>query len=256
MPREPEQTREQVAAFYRDVMRPLFGPLMRYHRFRVEGFEHLPSEGRALVIGTHAAVTYDLILVLIDVQQRTGRVIHGLADDLLFEAPILRSTIGRLGRGVGSAPASPASARDMLNRDRIVGVAPGGMWEALRPRTQRHQVRWERRRGFVRLALETRAPIVLSTCPRSDLVYDVYPSRLTDAVYRRFKLPLPLMRGVGPTWLPRPEPLTHYLAAPIPAPAIAGARATDAEVDAFHTVLRTAVDAHIAACCRREGLAP
>lgn len=81
---------------------------------------------------------------------------------------------------------------------------PGGMWEALRSSAERHQLRWEGRTGFARLSLMTGAPIPLSACPAADLALTLHANPITDYVYRNWKLPLPLMRGVGPTLIRAP----------------------------------------------------
>ena len=89
--------------------------------------------------------------------------------------------------------------------------APGGMQEALRPSEERYQVRWSKRRGFARMAMEAQVPIILAACPRADDMFEVYPNFLTKMIYDRLRLPLPLMRGIGPTIIPRPVKLVHYL---------------------------------------------
>jgi aminopeptidase N len=62
-----------------------------------------------------------------------------------------------------------------LREGHVLGVAPGGMWESLRPRDERRQSRWEGRKGFVRLALrelpaerdEQIVPVVLGRLERA-----------------------------------------------------------------------------------------
>jgi hypothetical protein len=84
-------------------------------------------------------------------------------------------------------------------------------------------------------------------------VYDVRPSWLSDAVYRRFRLPLPMVRGVGPTPWPRKVKITHHFSAPIQVPRVRGD--PDATLlEQTHRRLCDAMDAHIAACCALEGL--
>jgi hypothetical protein len=75
--------------------------------------------------------------------------------------------------------------------------------------------------------------MVLAACPAADEIYEVYRSRVTDTVYRRLHLPLPLARGRGPTLLPRPVPLVAYFSAPVrPPPYDPGHE--EAQVDALH----------------------
>lgn len=205
-------------------------PLQRYHRHRVVGMEHLPRAGRVLLVVHHSLATYDGFMLGLAIFEATGRPPRGLGDDMIFRTPLLR----RGARAIGIVPASPTAGEDLLRADELVGVAPGGMWEGLRPREERYQTRWQGRRGFVRLALRCGAPMVLAACPRADDLYTVYGSRLTNAVYSRLKAPLPLLRGLGPSLLPRPLQLTHYIAPPIHPPPWAPAHEDD-DVEALFT---------------------
>lgn len=198
-------------------------PLQRYHHHHVAGLEHVPRQGRVLLVMHHTFATYDSFLFGVALHEFTGRTPRGLGDNLIFKTPVL----GRWGRGVGLVPASPTAGRELLEQEQLVGVAPGGMWEALRDRKERYRVRWGRRRGFVRLALRTGSPMLLAACRMADDLYTVYDNRLTRAVYRRFKAPLPVVRGLGPTLLPRPVPLTHHVAPPIVPPVYNPAREAD-----------------------------
>lgn len=186
----------------------LLRPLERYHRFRVEGLEHVPATGPCLLVATHSLATYDGFLLGMAIVDATGRIPRGLGDKRIFQVPGL----GGFAERIGLVEASPTAGEELLAAGEIVGVAPGGMWESLRPRTERYRVRWEGRRGFVRLALRAQAPLLLAAVPRADEIYTVYGSRLTDGLYRRLHLPLPVARGLGPTAIPRPVPLVGHIA--------------------------------------------
>lgn len=207
----------------------LLRPLSRLHRFTLVGGEHVPREGACLLVVHHSLATYDGFLLGGAIWDETGRLPRGLGDDTIFRIPGL----DRFARGVGLVPASPDAGERLLREGHLLGVAPGGMWESLRPRTERRRSRWDGRRGFVRLALRTGAPMLLGAVPRADELYTVYPSRVTDAVYRRFHLPLPLVRGVGPTFLPRPLRLTGFLA-PLLHPPPWDPAHEDEQVDELH----------------------
>ena len=81
--------------------------------------------------------------------------------------------------------------------------------------------------------LRAQVPLILCACPAADDIYRVRASRLTDVVYKRFKAPLPLARGVGPTLFPRRVRLTHHIAEPIHPPVLDHERVED-QVDALH----------------------
>ena len=208
----------------RKVLRPLY----RYHHFQIHGLEHVPREGPALLVVHHSLATYDGFLLGDAIYAGTGRLPRGLGDDRIFQIPGLRE----LALAVGIVPASPEAGERLLRAGYIVGVAPGGMWESLRPHTERRRSRWEGRRGFVRLALREGVPMIFAAVPAADEIYKVYPSRWTDVVYERLHWPVPVARGVGPTLVPRPVTLTAWLSPPLRPPVWEPER-EEAQVDAL-----------------------
>jgi 1-acyl-sn-glycerol-3-phosphate acyltransferase len=79
--------------------------LQRYHRHTVIGAERVPTDGPALIVTNHSLATYDGFLLALALYEFNGRAPTGLADDLLFELPLLRP----LALGLGMLPASPAN---------------------------------------------------------------------------------------------------------------------------------------------------
>jgi len=189
----------------------LYGPISRYHRHKVYGMKHIPAEGRCIIAVNHSFATYDNALLSRKINEGTGRIVRSLADRSLFYVP----SIGRAIAKSGAVPARPKVAEFLLSdREQLVLVAPGGMREALRPSSEKYTVCWESRKGFVRLAIKTQTPIILSCCPGADDLYTVYENTLTKMVYRRFRLPVTAIRGLGLSLLPRPVKLEHYLSEP------------------------------------------
>jgi 1-acyl-sn-glycerol-3-phosphate acyltransferase len=213
------------------VMRRLLTPLERYHDFSVEGLEHIPREGPALCVLHHSFATYDGLLLGMRLIEETGRVPWGLGDDQLFRLPVAASLMTSL----NVRPASPDAGMELLNQGELVFVAPGGMREALRPSSKRYRSYWRNRKGFVRLAMRAQVPVVLLGVPAADRIFKLYDTPLTRQMYERFHLPVPVLRGVGPTLIPRPVALTGYIGAPIHPP-VASPDDTEA-VDAFHAEL-------------------
>jgi 1-acyl-sn-glycerol-3-phosphate acyltransferase len=203
--------------------------LQRYHRHRVVGLDHIPETGPALLVINHSLATYDGMLMSVAVFDHRGRLPIGLGDRLLFRIPGLRRWVQRIGVVV----ATPENGQQLLEEGHLVVVAPGGMREALRPTRERYETRWDKRRGFVRLAIRAAVPIILVACPAADDIYRVYRSPLARIGYKRWKVPLPVARGLGPTLLPRPVQLTHYIDRPI-APPKMDVRSLTAQVDSLH----------------------
>jgi 1-acyl-sn-glycerol-3-phosphate acyltransferase len=236
--------------FFDRVLAPALRPLERYHRHEAVGLQHVPARGPALLISSHSLVTYDIFLAVAAVRRHTGRIARALADDLWFRVPV----VAEIFRRAGLVPASPDAGRLLLARGELLGVAPGGQWEALRPASERFSLRWGTRSGFARLALAGGAPVVLVTCPAADLAVTAYANPLTDLVYRRLRAPLPIFRGIGPTPIPRPVRLRTHFSPPLRPPPPRGAVATDDEVEAFRAELHARMVAFIAEVRARDGL--
>ena len=215
-----------------DRARPVARMLARYHRHEVAGMDYVPKDAAALLVLNHSLATYDGLLLALAIEDATGRLPVALGDDLLFRTPGLRHVV----RGAGIVPANPENGRTLLARRHLVAVAPGGMREALRPSSERYAVRWNRRKGFVRLALEAGVPLILAACPAADDLYQVYETRLTKLAYKHLRVPIPFVRGFGPTWIPRPVKLVHHVAPPITPPPFDPERA-DEQVEALHAMV-------------------
>lgn len=214
--------------------RRILDPLRRYHRYELFGSENIPTDGPAIIAASHSLATYDGLLMCLTIWEETGRLPVALGDNLLFKIPGLRELVAVL----GIYPASPANGEHLLRDGHLLSLAPGGMREALRPSSERYRVRWDKRRGFVRLSIRTGAPIILAACPAADDLYTVYESPLTKMGYRSLKVPLPLARGVGPTILPRPVHLVHVLHEPIAPPPFQPERFSE-QVEEHHAHLVT-----------------
>jgi 1-acyl-sn-glycerol-3-phosphate acyltransferase len=210
-----------------------------YHDHRVVGLENIPATGSALLVHNHSFATYDVFLLGAAIYEGRGRMVRGLGHKLLFKIPVLNELM----TDAGMVNSSMETARLELAREHVVGLAPGGMREAIRPTTEKYKVRWGKRKGFVRLAMSAQCPVILAACPRADDIYTVSTGWMTELAYDRFKIPLAFVRGAGGTLLPRRVRLTHHLSAPIQPPDVPESSARfEAEVDAWHQYLIERID--------------
>ncbi len=127
----------------------------RYHEHRVEGLEHIPASGPALIVVNHSLATYDSGLLATAVRERLGRDVWLLGDRYIFKIPVVRD----LASAYGFVEGSQHNAESLLRDGELVLVAPGGMREALRPSSQKYQLNIRDRKGFARLAMRTGAPV-------------------------------------------------------------------------------------------------
>jgi 1-acyl-sn-glycerol-3-phosphate acyltransferase len=212
---------------------PLLNLLRRYHDHSVVGGENIPKRGGALIVTNHSFATYDAFLLGASILERRKRLVRALGDNLLFRVPGL----AELMHEAGVVPAGRDSALKLLRKGYLLGLAPGGMREGLRESaSEKYQVRWAERKGFVRLALKAQVPILLAACPAADDVFDVKSSFLTSLLYEKFHLPFVLVKGLRGLPIPRPVRLTHLLSKPLyPPKAPRGRAAFEAVVDEWHT---------------------
>ncbi len=197
-----------------EKIRPFLNVLAVYNHYQVHGLERIPAKGRTLLVLNHSFATYDGFLLGAAILIQRKRHPLGLADSNFFLFP----SVGEFASRIGLLEASHENAEKALREEQLLAVAPGGMREALRPKEQRYQVLWKKRRGFVKLALRTQTPIVLAACPRADDLFDIYPNALTKWMYQHLKWPFVLLKGWGPTLLPKPVKLIHFLSEPIMPP--------------------------------------
>jgi 1-acyl-sn-glycerol-3-phosphate acyltransferase len=218
-----------VGTFSREAGDLLMRWLRDYHHHRVFGFENVPKTGAALLAFHHSLCTYDSFLLSVPIRDELQREFKGLADRLIFKTPVL----GKIFKDAGFIVGTRDGTLEMLKAGELVGMAPGGMRESLRPSRDRYQFDWSGRQGFVRVAMEAGVPIVLGACPKSDDIYRVAKNPVTPFIYQRFKLPVPLALGRWGTALPRPVKLWHLMSEPLRSD-VAPDQLTDRDVEAMH----------------------
>jgi 1-acyl-sn-glycerol-3-phosphate acyltransferase len=134
-------------------------PLLRYFRAEVRGLERVPS-GPALFVGNHSsgAVTPDLLILGAALYGAHG--LAGLPFGLGHEVTIRLPGIHHVIVPCGAVRASHELAHRLFARGHKVLVYPGGDVEAMRPYRDRDRIIFDGRRGYVRLALRARVPII------------------------------------------------------------------------------------------------
>jgi 1-acyl-sn-glycerol-3-phosphate acyltransferase len=157
-PMDPDTVQEPDAPLMRLAVHAL-APLAKYFRMEVKGLDNMP-EGKALVVGNHnAGITFlEPMFLGAEWYKRTGG-----RDDLYFlahDAMVALPVVGNLLMKLGSIRASHQTARRAFEMGRKVVVFPGGNYEAFRPFSQRYQVDFGGKKGFVKLAIRNQVPIV------------------------------------------------------------------------------------------------
>jgi 1-acyl-sn-glycerol-3-phosphate acyltransferase len=158
-PVRPHDLDARDEGFIRRVM-PLMGLLYdHYFRCETELEEELPA-GRMMAVGNHNAMTGmpDMFCHMVAFWRlySPARLSYGLMHDVPFHFPLA----GKWLNASGAIAASPSNARRAFEREAAVLVFPGGDVDACKPYARRYEIEFGKRRGFVRLAIRERIPIV------------------------------------------------------------------------------------------------
>jgi len=149
--RDPDYLRERLPLLW------LIASL--WFRGEVRNLGSIPEQGPVLLVGNHSGgnVTPDTFLFTLAFSTYFGveRPFHQLAHNLVMALPT-----GRLLRSGGTVAASHENARKALEAGAAVLVYPGGDWEVHRASWERHQIDFDGRKGFIRLALDADVPMV------------------------------------------------------------------------------------------------
>jgi 1-acyl-sn-glycerol-3-phosphate acyltransferase len=198
------------------VLIPLLTPLYeRWFRVEVNGVEHIPSDGGALLVANHAGGLWalDAVMTALAVNRHAGsaeqpRFLRMLGADLVFNTPGL----GALARKGGATLACNPDAERLLGSGELVGVWPEGFKGIGKRFSQRYTLQRFGRGGFVHAALRTGAPIIPVSVVGSEEIHPVLGNAKTLA--RLLNLPYfpitPTFPWLGPLGLV-PLPSKWYI---------------------------------------------
>jgi 1-acyl-sn-glycerol-3-phosphate acyltransferase/nucleoside-diphosphate-sugar epimerase len=138
--------------------RTLFNFLQRYYwRIEVKGLEHVPRNGRAVLVGIHRGVMpLDGIMILHLLSQKLQRYPRFLIHPGLLKFPFLSNFMTKLGGVV----ACKENGDYMLQRDHLLGIFPEGVRGAYTLYREGYRLGKFGRDEFVNMALRNDAPII------------------------------------------------------------------------------------------------
>jgi 1-acyl-sn-glycerol-3-phosphate acyltransferase len=141
-----------------------------YWRVETVGIEHVPADGRALLVSNHAGVLpWDGAMIKTAIFEEHPRPRHAraLVASFLFGLPVLSWFLRRTGQTVGH----PDDASRLLERDELVLVFPEGVKGTGKLFNDRYRLRRFGRGGFVQVAIRARAPIIPVSVVGSEEIY-------------------------------------------------------------------------------------
>jgi 1-acyl-sn-glycerol-3-phosphate acyltransferase len=152
-----------------------------YFRVKAVGLEHVPREGRAMLVGNHSggyAIDGAMVVTSMLLEMDPPRLAQGMAEKFINALPFGGVWSSRCGQLTGL----PEHAERLLHDDRLLMVFPEGAKGTAKLFTERYSL-VDFGTGFMRLALKTKSPIVpLGFVGGGDAVPTVLNSRALGKV--------------------------------------------------------------------------
>jgi len=182
----------------------------KYFKVRVSGIDHVPARGRAMLVGNHSGgVALDGAMAIAScfMEMEPPRLAQGMAEKFINRMPFAGLWTARCGQFTGL----PEHAVNLLERERLLMVFPEGARGTAKLYGDRNSLVGFGT-GFMRLALQTRTPIVpfafLGGGEAIPTVVNLYGlGKLMGVPY------IPLTPYLVP--VPRPVPLEIYYSEPM-----------------------------------------
>ena len=174
-------------------------------RATLTGEERIPRSGGALLVGNHALGGLDAFPLTALLALRTGRIPRFLGDRNLWQIPGLSALLG----AAGAVPGTPEAAVRLLEAGEMVCVSPGGIDDSFKLSSEAYTLEWGARRGFARVAMQARVPVLPIAATGVDELFEV--RRREQVIGRwfggapRYDVPVP------ENLLPRRIPLAYHV---------------------------------------------
>ncbi|MBK9323609.1 MAG: acyltransferase family protein [Bdellovibrionaceae bacterium] len=141
---------------YRVLPRWLMELVRKYFRLEIEGLENIPKSGAALVTPNHSGyMGIDAALLAHVLAQNGKRIPRILTHHFWF----LTKTTALPAQKMGFTEATYENGLEELRKKHLVVIFPEGELGNFKPTKNMYELQ-EFRRGFVRMALATKAPII------------------------------------------------------------------------------------------------
>lgn len=130
--------------------------IRRYLRVDVHGVEHVPKEGRGIVVSNHSGFSgFDALMIQNEIRRANNRTARLVAHKLWF----LGEPVKVLSTQMGLIEAGMNPCLEQLQREELLVLFPEGEAGNFKASYRRYRLQ-EFKRGFVRLAMVTGAPII------------------------------------------------------------------------------------------------
>lgn len=130
--------------------------MTKYFRMKIEGLEHIPKSGPALITPNHSGYSgFDAFLLGHHIYKGIGRAPRVLTHKLWF---VTESTAIPM-KKFGFIEATKSNGLKALDKKQLVVLFPEGEYGNFKPSSKAYHLQ-EFKRGFIRMAIEKQSPIV------------------------------------------------------------------------------------------------
>lgn len=141
---------------YRELPNYFLEIMRKYFRLQVEGVENLPRRGPAIIAPNHSGVSgFDAMILMHEVEKAVKRVPRVMTHHFWF----LSKTTSIPASKLGFIEATTANGLKVLEKNHMLILFPEGEYGNFKPTSEAYQLQ-EFKRGFVRMAIKTGAPII------------------------------------------------------------------------------------------------
>lgn len=147
---------ERDVLIYRVMPRMIMEIIRKYFRLEVEGGEHLPKFGPAIVTPNHSGYAgFDAVVLGNEIRKITSRIPRILTHHLWFITDATAIPLQKM----GMIEATTQNGLNLLKKKNMIVLFPEGEYGNFKPTRRRYRLQ-EFKRGFIRMALTSGAPIV------------------------------------------------------------------------------------------------
>lgn len=199
-----------------------------YFKPQYLGLENLAKNKPGLYVSNHTLLGLtDGPLYMPKLMKEKDIYLRPLADKMQKNLPLWRSIV----TDIGGVEGTRENCERLMQFKQHILVFPGGTNEILKVKGENYKLKWEDRFGFVKLAIENQYPIIPISSLGGDEIYDIIfdkkeimesklgtwlkDSGIADKYFRGGSIIPPIVKGVGPTLIPKPQPIFYSFGTPI-----------------------------------------
>jgi 1-acyl-sn-glycerol-3-phosphate acyltransferase len=162
--------------------------MTKYFRIEVEGMEHVPKKGSALITCNHSGYSgFDAFLLCHHIYQAIHRTPRVLTHHFWF----LNQTTSIPAHKMGFVEANRKNGLEVLDKKKLLIIFPEGEYGNFKPSIKRYKLQ-PFKKGFVRMAIETQSPIIPTLVIGAEETHINLAQLKFTKYLRGLVLPLPL----------------------------------------------------------------